>query len=72
MSERILDEKIANIVRSGAQVVATGNPGCHLQIQAGLRERNLAVRVVHPVELLDQAYATGNAGSRAGVDAAPA
>jgi glycolate oxidase iron-sulfur subunit len=56
MAARILDEKIANIIRSGAQVVTTGNPGCLLQIQAGLRAKNLPTRVVHPIELLDQAY----------------
>ncbi len=56
MSARILEDKIANIERTGARVVATGNPGCMLQIQAGLRARNLAVTVVHPVELLDRAY----------------
>jgi glycolate oxidase iron-sulfur subunit len=59
MSARILDEKIANIIRSGAQVVATGNPGCLLQIQNGLRARNLPIRVVHPIELLDQAGRSG-------------
>lgn len=56
MSQRILDEKIANIIRSGAQVVASGNPGCLLQIRAGIRSHNLRIRVAHPVELLDQAY----------------
>jgi len=58
MSERILDEKIANIIRSGAQIVASGNPGCLLQIQAGLRAKNLPVRTMHPIELLDQAYSS--------------
>jgi glycolate oxidase iron-sulfur subunit len=58
MSERILDEKIANIMLSGAQIVASGNPGCLLQIQAGLRARDLPVRTMHPIELLDQAYAS--------------
>ncbi len=56
MSARILEEKIANIAGTGAEVVATGNPGCILQIRAGLLAKNLSVRVVHPVELLDQAY----------------
>lgn len=56
MSERILDEKIAEIIRTGAQVVATGNPGCLLQIQAGLRAKNVPVQVRHPIELLDDAY----------------
>ncbi len=56
MSERILEDKIENIRKTGAQVVATGNPGCMLQIDAGLRARNLPIKVVHPIELLDQAY----------------
>lgn len=56
MAARILDEKIGNIIRSGAQVVASGNPGCLLQLRAGLRAKNLPTRVVHPIELLDQAY----------------
>ena len=56
MSARILDEKIANIIRSGAEVVASGNPGCILQIRAGLDARNLPIQAVHPIELLDKAY----------------
>jgi glycolate oxidase iron-sulfur subunit len=60
MAGRILDEKIANIIRSGAQVVASGNPGCLLQIRAGLRSKNLSMRVLHPIELLDQAYSAKN------------
>jgi len=60
MAARILDEKIANIIRSGAQVVTSGNPGCLLQIQAGLRAKNLSTRVMHPIELLDQAYSSNN------------
>jgi glycolate oxidase iron-sulfur subunit len=56
MSARILDEKIANIIRSGAEVIASGNPGCILQIQAGLDARNLPIQAVHPIELLDRAY----------------
>jgi glycolate oxidase iron-sulfur subunit len=56
MSARILEGKIANIIRSGAEVIASGNPGCILQIQAGLDARNLPIQVVHPIELLDRAY----------------
>ena len=39
--------------------IATGNPGCIMQIGAGLRAANLEIPVVHPVELLDLSYATG-------------
>jgi len=39
--------------------VATGNPGCMMQIEAGLRGRGLGTEVVHPVELLDRAMQRG-------------
>jgi glycolate oxidase iron-sulfur subunit len=52
------DRKVSNIRLTQAGVVATANPGCHLQIQQGLaREGAGAVRVVHPVVLLAEAYA---------------
>ena len=40
---------------TGADVLATGNPGCLLQIGRGCRERGLAVEVLYPVELLGRA-----------------
>lgn len=45
-----------NIVATGATVIATGNPGCMMQIALGVRERGLEMNVVHPVQLLDEAY----------------
>jgi glycolate oxidase iron-sulfur subunit len=36
--------------------VATPNPGCMMQIGAGLLLHGAAARVVHPVELLDESY----------------
>jgi glycolate oxidase iron-sulfur subunit len=44
---------------TGADVVVTANPGCILQIQAGLRARGRELSVLHLVEVLDQAYAGG-------------
>jgi glycolate oxidase iron-sulfur subunit len=38
------------------QVVVTGNPGCLMQIGAGLRAARLPIEVAHPVELLDLSY----------------
>jgi len=52
----ILEEKISNLKLTGAQVVASGNPGCLLQIQSGLRRNGVNMKVAHPVELLDMAY----------------
>lgn len=56
LSEQVLDEKLANIEQSGARVLATGNPGCHMQIAAGARLAGIKLEVCHPVELLDESY----------------
>ena len=62
MSARIAEDKIAHIARTGASIVASGNPGCLMQINQALRAKNLPVKAVHPIELLDQAYAAGSSG----------
>jgi glycolate oxidase iron-sulfur subunit len=49
---QLLARKLDRIAATGAQVVASGNPGCLLQLRQGLAERGLAVRAYHPVELL--------------------
>jgi len=61
MSAAVLADKIASIrdATPRPDFIATGNPGCIMQIGAGLRAANLEIPVVHPVELLDLSYATG-------------
>jgi glycolate oxidase iron-sulfur subunit len=58
MAEPILEEKVAAILASGAEIVVTGNPGCAMQILSGLRARaeGRGIEVLHPVELLDRSY----------------
>jgi glycolate oxidase iron-sulfur subunit len=56
LGQQFLDRKIDRIKETGAEVVVSGNPGCSLQIEKGLKERGLDIRVVHPVELLDWSY----------------
>jgi glycolate oxidase iron-sulfur subunit len=56
MATRLLHRKVGHIVATGAEAVVTANPGCILQIQAGLRAHGSAVRVLHIVEVLDRAY----------------
>jgi glycolate oxidase iron-sulfur subunit len=52
------DRKIGHLAATDAQVVATANPGCHLQIQSGLAAHgHPATEVAHPVVLLARAYA---------------
>ena len=55
-SQKLLDRKTGRIAETSAPLVATANPGCHLQLARGLRQRDLAVSVVQPVVLLAEAY----------------
>jgi len=56
MSRRVLSAKLDALAAAAPDVIATGNPGCLLQLRAGVRQRGLGARVVHPIELLDEAY----------------
>ncbi len=56
LSARVLEEKLRRVAETGATVLATGNPGCHMQLGAGARLRGMDLKVVHPVELLDESY----------------
>src|SRR5690606_20473221 len=53
---RILADKVAAVKATGAEVVATPNPGCMMQIGAGLALAGEATTVVHPIELLAESY----------------
>jgi glycolate oxidase iron-sulfur subunit len=55
-SMKILDRKMTNIAATGADLIATGCPGCQMQLRLGVKRKGLGARVVHPIELLDQAY----------------
>jgi glycolate oxidase iron-sulfur subunit len=58
MAQRLQARKIGNIEATGATIVATANPGCALQVTAGLRAAGVQASVKHIVELLDQAYSS--------------
>ncbi len=56
MAARLQNRKIENILKTGAQIVVTTNPGCILQIQAGLRKAGAArIQVVHLSDYLAEA-----------------
>jgi glycolate oxidase iron-sulfur subunit len=61
MSMQILEKKMEDVNRTGADVIATANPGCILQLRAGVSLHGRGQRVVHVVELLDEAYAAAGA-----------
>ncbi|MBI2939637.1 MAG: (Fe-S)-binding protein [Chloroflexi bacterium] len=66
-ARKLLGRKLANAGATGAEVIVTGNPGCLLYLQAGVREQRLNARVLHLTQLLDAAYRSsrhGDAGRR--------
>lgn len=56
MSAKLLARKLRHIESTGAAIVASGNPGCNVQLSAGLRQCKKDVKVLHPVSLLAEAY----------------
>jgi len=56
MSRAVLAPKLASLAEARPQVVATGNPGCLMQLGAGLAAAGVPATVRHPVELLDESY----------------
>ena len=57
LSSQVLEEKLANVRATGAKLLATGNPGCQMQIGAGAILAGMDLVTCHPVELLDESYA---------------
>ena len=58
MSRAVLEDKLGAITAAEPRpaIIATGNPGCVMQIGAGVRAAGLDIEVRHPVELLDWSY----------------
>jgi glycolate oxidase iron-sulfur subunit len=56
MANQLLDRKLRHIKATGVTTVATGNPGCLLQLVNGAKQQGLNLRVVHPITLLAEAY----------------
>ena len=57
LSAKLLERKVGHITASGAELLVTANPGCQMQIAAGLRAARAPVTVIHLMDLLDRAYA---------------
>ncbi len=56
LSMQILDVKMEDVASVPAEVIATANVGCMLQLRAGVARRGLKMDVKHVVEILDEAY----------------
>ena len=62
MSKRVLSPKVEALVAASPEIVSTANPGCAMQIAAGLAEAGCEAPVLHPIELIEQS--TRAAGPR--------
>jgi len=69
MAMTLLERKMDAVLETGADLLVVSNPGCAIQIAAGVRLHGALLSVVHPVDLLDRAYRAerrfaGNSGGR--------
>jgi glycolate oxidase iron-sulfur subunit len=55
-SLKVLNRKMDNVENTQAEFIASGCPGCQMQLNVGVRKRGLEMQVVYPLELLDRAY----------------
>ncbi len=53
---QFLDRKMRNVAAANPDIIVTANPGCHLQLQCGIRREGSSRRVMHPVSLLRKSY----------------
>ena len=60
IAEQLLESKMRRINETGAELILTANPGCMLQLRAGVARSGNRRRVLHVIELLDEAYRTAN------------
>jgi glycolate oxidase iron-sulfur subunit len=62
MSAAVLSPKLDALIEAEPEIVATANPGCAMQLDAGLAARGFSVEVVHPIELLERASRPSEVG----------
>lgn len=63
MAMQILRHKMEYVGMTNASLIVTANPGCMLQLAAGARLYGKNQRVVHVVQVLDEAYRAGGANA---------
>jgi glycolate oxidase iron-sulfur subunit len=56
MAAQLQERKLRHIISTGVGIVATANPGCHLQLVSGARRAGHSLEVIHPISLLARAY----------------
>ena len=53
---QLLDRKMGHVRKTQVELVATGNPGCAIQLEHGGKRESMSIEVVHPISLLATAY----------------
>lgn len=56
MARRLVERKYRNIAATGAEIVVSGNPGCHAWIAQAAKEHGGAIRVMHTLDLLEASF----------------
>ena len=56
LSMKVLDTKMKAVRETGADVIATANPGCLLQLQYGAQKDGIPIKAMYVTDLLDEAY----------------
>jgi len=60
-STKVMERKADNLINTKAEIIASGCPGCQMQLNTAIQRRNLDIRVVHPITLIDEAYEADSA-----------
>lgn len=55
-STHVLNRKMENLKSTQAEIIASGCPGCQMQLMTGIQREGIEVKVMHPIQLLDMAY----------------
>ena len=53
VAEELGQQKVDNLLNTGAELITSANPGCSLQIKKHLRLQGKEMTLMHPMELLD-------------------
>ncbi len=56
MSGAVLERKMRSLAAADPDVIASGNPGCLMQLRVGVSRLGLRAEVLHPITILDRAY----------------
>ena len=56
ISVELLDQKMANLLATGAEAVVAPNPGCSMQLAFGARRARVELQQLHVVDLLARSY----------------